>query len=798
MPCATGSGRSVAVLALLASTFGIRSLTGAEVQADLSRLPPPVSTSVEFSRDIRPILETSCLRCHGPEKPRSHFRLDNRDSALKGGEQNHDDIIPGDSARSHLVQYVSGAVEDMQMPPPGKGEPLTPEQIGRIRAWIDQGAKWDETSPFPQSNFSLTPAGWGIGVDGDKSKFRELEGVKEGAGGGVKDFFLEQRDGPDRRFVIQGHVLTPGNDEQLKLTWSKTDLGFVRAGFDRWRRYYDDSGGFYRQFTPPQFDLDRDLHLDTGRAWIDFGLTLPDKPQVVLGYEYRFKDGSKSMLEWGGVNSVSGPKNIYPASKGINEQTHVLKLDASYEVAGWRFDDNARVEISSLQTRDRQVPSYTTGPDLIFNTKQDYTHVQGANTFRLEKQITSWWFGSGGYLYSRFEGDSSLAQTTTDAGGNLTPGLYWNDQVTLSREAHAFDLASLIQPMTGLSLSLGVQTEFSREQGFGTIDLAVGDPNALTPQQARVQTDLDETKVMETALLRYTKLPYTILFAEGRFSQDRIGQFENEAGVPPDALPDFFARNTDFANNLADLRAGFSTSPWRWMTLNAHYRWRDSDSDYDHLLDTNNVVPPGEGYSAFTRHREITTQEAEARLVLHPLAWLKTTLSYQRTTSHFSSIKPPVGGGISPGGGILDSATLADVYGLNAVVVPLPRLYLSGAFTYTDTHTETGQSVPTVVPYKGGLYTVIAAARYSLNPRTSFQAAYSFSQADYGQNNPAGLPLGIDYTRHGLNVGVTRQMTKCLSGSLAYRFYRYAESSSGGLNDFTAHGVFATVSVRWP
>jgi hypothetical protein len=91
---------------------------------------PEIKTSaapkgkINFDRDILPILKTSCLRCHGPEKPKSHFRLDDRALALKGGSDGID-ILPGNAAKSPLIRYVSGADKDMQMPPAGKGEPLT-------------------------------------------------------------------------------------------------------------------------------------------------------------------------------------------------------------------------------------------------------------------------------------------------------------------------------------------------------------------------------------------------------------------------------------------------------------------------------------------------------------------------------------------------------------------------------------------------------------------------------------------------------------------------------------------------
>ena len=105
------------------------------------------------------------------------------------------------------------------------------------------------------------------------------------------------RDGTDKKLWVEGRALFPDNDLKLQLSLTKTDVGFVRGGFEQWRRYYDDTGGFYRPFSQPAFNLNRDLSLDVGRAWIDFGLTPPHGPQVILGYEVQYKEGAKSTLE---------------------------------------------------------------------------------------------------------------------------------------------------------------------------------------------------------------------------------------------------------------------------------------------------------------------------------------------------------------------------------------------------------------------------------------------------------------------------------------------------------------------
>ncbi|MFA6543585.1 MAG: c-type cytochrome domain-containing protein [Limisphaerales bacterium] len=103
---------------------------------------PPASkkTGLTFDKDIKPIFEKSCVECHGEKKQKGKLRLDTLANALKASE-NGKSITPGKGADSALVKAVARLVEDDAMPPEGKGKPLTNDQIGIIRAWIDQGAK---------------------------------------------------------------------------------------------------------------------------------------------------------------------------------------------------------------------------------------------------------------------------------------------------------------------------------------------------------------------------------------------------------------------------------------------------------------------------------------------------------------------------------------------------------------------------------------------------------------------------------------------------------------------------------
>jgi mono/diheme cytochrome c family protein len=116
-----------------------------KAKVDTSKLPPASSKQgVTYATDIKPIFDKSCIKCHGAEKQKGKLRLDSLEAALKGG-QDGKVIEPGKSADSMLVQNVAHiGDEDDYMPPPDNKDkipPLTKDQIGLVRAWIDQGAK---------------------------------------------------------------------------------------------------------------------------------------------------------------------------------------------------------------------------------------------------------------------------------------------------------------------------------------------------------------------------------------------------------------------------------------------------------------------------------------------------------------------------------------------------------------------------------------------------------------------------------------------------------------------------------
>ena len=92
---------------------------------------------VDFARDVRPILSNVCFKCHGPAVQKAKLRLDTRDGATKSGA-----IVPGKPGESTLLERVCEPADEGRMPPVDSGERLTPAQVAKLKAWIEQGAEY--------------------------------------------------------------------------------------------------------------------------------------------------------------------------------------------------------------------------------------------------------------------------------------------------------------------------------------------------------------------------------------------------------------------------------------------------------------------------------------------------------------------------------------------------------------------------------------------------------------------------------------------------------------------------------
>jgi mono/diheme cytochrome c family protein len=121
--------------------------------------PKPV---VNFARDVRPLFQEHCYKCHGPDKRESGLRLDRKADALAGGDHGPALLSGERAAQSRLLRFVAGLDEKgVVMPPKGEGRRLTEQEVATLRAWAEQGLDWpdgiDKTQASTARHWSFKP-----------------------------------------------------------------------------------------------------------------------------------------------------------------------------------------------------------------------------------------------------------------------------------------------------------------------------------------------------------------------------------------------------------------------------------------------------------------------------------------------------------------------------------------------------------------------------------------------------------------------------------------------------------------
>src|ERR1700730_5857099 len=103
-------------------------------------------STVEFNRDIRPILSDKCYTCHGPAKQMKTLRFDREEEAKHALPDGRFAIVPGDPTNSLIIQRVTAASPSARMPL--GGEALSAREIETLRRWVEQGAVWQQHWSF--------------------------------------------------------------------------------------------------------------------------------------------------------------------------------------------------------------------------------------------------------------------------------------------------------------------------------------------------------------------------------------------------------------------------------------------------------------------------------------------------------------------------------------------------------------------------------------------------------------------------------------------------------------------------
>lgn len=155
----------------------------------------------DYDQDIAPLLEQHCVKCHGPDKQKSRYRLDSFEALMTPGSSDEDPIVPFYPMQSPLVEYLLMPKSDEYAMPPEDEKPLTPAAILRIAHWIYQGA------PSKAAQQALLPLDELL----DEMQRLALNTLRE------RGAFIDKRGKKDAALVVDlQHIATPLTNDDLE------------------------------------------------------------------------------------------------------------------------------------------------------------------------------------------------------------------------------------------------------------------------------------------------------------------------------------------------------------------------------------------------------------------------------------------------------------------------------------------------------------------------------------------------------------------------------------------------------
>jgi len=637
----------------------------------------------------------------------------------------------------------------------------------------------------------------GAVVDGDKAQFQRRQGVPSGAFGGVANFHWEKFVGDNGLLKIDGRGILDNRDYSIKLDLTDTEKGFIRAGFRQSRSWYDGSGGFFPQ-TGGWFSLyDDELFIDRGEAWIEGGLTLPERPILTFKYSHQFRDGAKDSTIWGdSLQGGFGMRGISPSFRNIDETRDIFQADLKHAFGKTDWGVGMRYESynqdNSLNMRPRPEESLER---FLTQSEDGDSDLFNVHAFT-QTPITEKMLFTSGYSFTTLDTDFSGSRIFgADYDAFYDPS--FRDRGFRELEGgskmnqYVLNLNLMATPWESLSLVPSLRVE---RQNLDSVSHFENTPGGILTDAL---SDRDFVDVSQRLEARYTGITNWVFYARGDWLEGEGTLYERRGSSPvPRFVDNFdFQRDTDDSRFTQKYTAGANWYPLRGLNLGTQYYHKIRKNDYEHELDTN----PNDGSSflrfpAFFTDHDFETDDVNLRVTWRPF---NTLTLISRYDFQWSTVDTRVDGLAR----IQSSDLTTHILSESITWSPVSRLYFQGTLNYVLDETDTpaddfaGQLI---LDSQNDYWTASLAAGYALDNKTDIEVQYVYYRADnYVDNSAFSQPYGAGAEEHAITAGLNRRIKENIRWSCKYGYFDYIDETSGGNNNFSAHLVYSSLQWRF-
>ncbi len=659
----------------------------------------------------------------------------------------------------------------------------------------------EESEVFVQA----TPARY-IAVNGDAEKFRAHHWMKDGFMGGINQLSANHLFANGVTLQAQGHALVDQNDLGSSLSLTKEGLGFFKADYSEFRKYYDGTGGMYHYFTTLQAnDTDKDLALNIGRVAVETGLTLSGWPGLSFLYERKFKNGAKSRLTWTGVKEGPTTRNIGPSWQEIDEVVDSFAIQASHSLAGFDLKGEQRWEFARTETLREERNRATTGvaaDQKIRRQEQDpeanlrMTTLQAQRNF-LEDRVLF----SSAYRFSHM--DNREFETIIESDVNGTPTNFSNPkQIRDARadndyDAHTWVSSFMTLPWKWLSVGLRLKAEAIKRESNSSYpaDASPNSTGGSTPNGVIDQNvvSLNENSAVRTGeglTFRFTGIPRTALYTEFELEQARVLLHEDRKDLLGPNAGETFNRFTVADVDRFHIAMGGQSAPCSHATLTSQVSFRRNNNDYDDQRETDSTGTTAR--SAFFDGQRTDTAEWSTRVTFKPALWLQPSIRYQLRDDKFATRVEN-----EP---IVKTGMLSHIVTADLAWQPAQDLMTTLSFSrqMAATYTPGRYSATNIPTFNANVNTGLVSADYAFTPKWSWSGTLQYSWADnFNDFSEVGLPFGVRMEQLDLTAKLNWSVAPDTSVSVEYGFYHYLPDSNADTGDYDAHMIWLEASRKF-
>lgn len=685
------------------------------------------------------------------------------------------------------------------IPAPAQAQDAVP--AGSDEPKLSEGADADAD----YSNWFDVSVG-GTLVRGNKAAFQQSTGLPNGAFGGVTDFHYEQYVGKRGIFEVDGRGIFDEHNYSLRLNLEDPDIGYVRAGYSEFRSYYDRSGGYL-----PLNDLwvqpfDDEAWVDRGDAWIELGLTLPERPIIKFRYDHQFRNGTKGSTSWGDttLGGLPSARGVTASFWDLDETRDIFSLDAEHTISDTRFGVGLRYDTSE-QSDSRNIIRSASQTNERYLTQREVVDTDLFNVHAFQETwFTDQLLFTTGYSFTTLD---------TDVGGSRIYGSDFDslyDPLFARRQQrdegfidlqggsaltqHVMNLNLMFTPVDNLNVIASLRAENQDMSGIAKFEETnVGSPPLFTSTADPLLNTRERgfTDVTEGLQVRYTGITNWVFYASGEWLEGEGDLSERELQVDTGTLGIF--RDTDSGRFTQKYATGFNWYPMRKLNFSGQYYHKSRKNDYDHTLDSTVNTGP-DRYPAFIRDQNFDTDDVNFRVTFRPWTSLSLVSRYDFQLSTVDSRMDQLAE-------VQSAEITSHIFGESLTWTPLARLFLQASVNYAldRTFTPAVDQLAGIVQRSDNDYIDGSlTAGYALTEKTDLQAQYFLYYADnYLDNSAVSVPYNASAEEHGITATIIHRFTSAMQGTLKYGWFSGVSKTSGGRNDFEGHLLYSSLRYRF-